>query len=192
MLQILLETNNNYSLAEMAQMAIEGGCGWLVVRVSDYSDEELRQILPEIVELCRESSVMLTVEDRPALAKEFGMHGVYLHIGKGQPVSVREELGPEAIVGAEVTEASVAANLAAADIDYVGVPASMPTDKASELIGEVRKASCDIPVVGFPASADDVEEYMATGFSGVCIGARLFDAPNPVKAIEDIMAVLAK
>lgn len=78
----------------MAQMAIEGGCGWLVLRVPDYGDYELRQICPEIVELCRESSVMLTVEDRPELAKEFGMHGVYLHIGAGVPTSVREQLGP--------------------------------------------------------------------------------------------------
>ena len=31
MLQVLLEINDRYSLSEMAQMAIEAGCGWIVL-----------------------------------------------------------------------------------------------------------------------------------------------------------------
>ena len=192
MLQILLETNDKYSLAEMAQMAIEGGCGWLVLRVPDYGDDELRQICPEIVELCRESSVMLTVEDRPELAKEFGMHGVYLHIGAGVPTSVREQLGPEAVVGAEVTDGSVAVALASADIDYAGLPATMPVDEASALIGSVRNASCEIPFVAFPLGIKDVEAYINAGFSGVCMGRQIFEEADPVSVIEELLAMLAK
>ena len=96
------------------------------------------------------------------------------------------------MVGAEVTDGSVAVALASADIDYAGLPATMPVDEASTLIGNVRNASCEIPFVAFPPGIKDVEACVNAGFSGVCMGRQIFEEADPVSVIEELLAMLTK
>lgn len=186
MLQIILETNDTYSLSEMAQMAIEGGCAWLQLNVAGLSDDELRLSVPEIVELCRENGTMLTVADHPELAKEFGLHGVLLHLGAVSPLQVREELGAEAVIGAEIGAAESAVSLAKADIDYVIL--SEDIDDASKTIAQTRAAGCNIPFVAVTDdfTIDNFRKLFAQGFDGICAAASIFSTHDPVAEINRI------
>ena len=130
MLQYLLTPSEEYSRAELAQMAIEGGCKWIVLPTDGLDDAAVREECSEIVPLCREAEVILTLTDRPELARELGLHGVYLTGGCGiTPAKVREELGAEAIIGVEVSSAASIKPLEAMDIDYAVLNAELPTCK---------------------------------------------------------------
>lgn len=190
MLQVLLEINDRYSLSEMAQMAIEAGCGWIVIG-EGISDEEKREHYPGIVELCRESGVMLTVTADIDAAKEYGLHGVFLPLGSASPLKVREELGAEAIIGAEAGQASVVLELERADIDYVSVK---PDEKAASIIAEVRGAGSNFPIVAYAASAslEEAARLKAIGYSGVCCGKELFEASDPIACMTQLKEFLMK
>ena len=81
MLQVIITPGERYSLAEMAQMAVEAGAGWLQLRVPGLEGGALRDAAADIVALCRQSGVMLTIEDSVEAARELGLHGVYLSRG---------------------------------------------------------------------------------------------------------------
>lgn len=88
MLQYILTESSRYSVAELAQMAIEGGCGWIDLHLPSLSDTELRELLaPDIIGMCREAGVFLTIDDREAVARELGLHGVRYTL-QGAPAEV--------------------------------------------------------------------------------------------------------
>ncbi len=190
MLQVLIEINDRYSLPEMAQMAVEAGCGWIVLGAG-ISEAEKREHYPAIVELCRESGVMLTATGDVEAAKEYGLHGVFLPLGAVSPLKVREELGAEAVIGAEAGEGSVILELERADIDYVAV---RPDAKAASIIAEVRGAGSNFPIVAYAESAslEEVASLKETGYSGICCGKALFELADPIERIVQLREFLMK
>lgn len=191
MLQVIITPGDKYSLAEEAQMAVEAGAQWLQLRVPQMSDEAIREAAPDIISLCREAGVMLTIEDNIAMARELGLHGVFIHAG-ANPVKVREELGAEAVIGTIIGSADSAVAMSRADIDYV----ALTEDVSSALIADVRTAGCRIPVVAYrPGSLfteGEVEGLMTEGFSGLCGADGVFSTDDPVGRIEKILRQLIR
>lgn len=189
MLQVIITPGERYSIAEKSQMAIEAGAKWLQLRLPQMSDDEIRAEVPEIVTLCRESGVMLTIEDNTGMARELGLHGVFLHMG-ANPVKVREEFGAEAVIGTETGSADSAVAMNRADIDYVALDDGI----SPELITEVRSAGCRIPIVAYrPGSLftdEEVDGLMRQGFSGLCGADGVFATEDPVGNIERILRQL--
>lgn len=190
MLQFIAEYNEKYSIPEQAQMAIEGGCKWIVLRANDITDEEIREMCVELVPLCKETSTILTIENRLELAKELAIHGVHLRNSDVSPQEAREILGPEAIVGVEVKVASEALPLEALDIDYVSY--SLKEQKTLEHIGEqieaLRNEKFTLPVVvegDFDTAA--AVKAMAIGANGVAVGKWIADSADPVAATEALI-----
>lgn len=193
MLQIIIEPNENYSLSEMAQMAIEGGCTWLLI-ANCIGPTDLRENLPQIVDMCRQSGVMLTSIGSIETAKEYSLHGVYLPAGCASPVKIREELGPEAVIGAEISTPAKAIELSLADIDYVSTPPSEPIEVSAQTIAQTRAGSCEIPFVCqlFSCSPKQITDTLNAGFSGICINGSIFNVSNPVEEIERIINLISK
>ncbi|MBD5234553.1 MAG: thiamine phosphate synthase [Bacteroidales bacterium] len=185
MLQILIKANENYSLGEMAQMAVEAGAGWIVVSAG----EEGREAMTDIATMCREAGIMLSIENDYTTARELGLHGVFVTDNAISPVSLREELGPEAIIGALTGSPDAAASLARADIDYVSLDSAVSDPET--FISTLRNAGCEIPVVAYrPGLALDaaiVGGLLSHGFSGICGADRAFDEADPVAALENLL-----
>ena len=192
MLQFIAEINQRYSLAESVQMVIEGDCRWVQLRLPDAPEEEIREMITDIITMCRESGSFLTIEDRPDIAKETGMHGVYLSKGYGRPASaIREELGAEAVIGVEVSEASSIIALAKADIDYVALDQSTEAEKLAEIIAAAREAGVNIPIViTGDITPEDAIVAMATGASGLATGRPIIEANDPVRETEEMIRTL--
>lgn len=187
MYQIKLTNNPRYSLAETAQMAVEGGCQWIVVGAEAAQTNDVRSLAVDLVPLCREAGVILTIENNVEVARELSAHGVLVGVGKNA-FAVREDLGPEAIIGAEAASSQAAVELAKADIDYVVLPADMSPQKAAEIIAQTRQAGFDI---AFTATVDarnfDPEALLAVGYAGFYVVDGVFDAPDPVAFIESLV-----
>lgn len=188
MLQVILQPHDKYSIAEQGQMAIEGGASWLLLRAAGLSDPDLRELARELVPLCTENGTILTMEGNVAMARELGLHGFLLHF-HDNPIEVRAEVGPEAIIGAqsEVPERIVAYDKA--DIDYVAMTMRNP----AEIVAAVRKEGCLMPFVAYgDFTVADVPELRFGGYNGLCTGKHIFDAPDPVAAVGQFLDALTR
>lgn len=194
MLQFICERNERYSFEELAQMAVEGGCRWVQLRFPDgVSDDFVRDTSREIIDLCRESSVFLTFENLVDAAKDMSVHGVYLSEGGlAKAIECRELLGPEAIIGVELTTAVDIEGAQNADIDYVALPAGMSLEACRELIALVRRSGLIIPVVAIDrATLQNVGELLEAGFNGVAVGRAIAESANPERATEEFLSLLS-
>ncbi len=63
MLQFITHPSERFSIPEEVQMAIEGGCRWIQLRMKDTPVEEIRAVATEIIPLCQESEAFLVIDD---------------------------------------------------------------------------------------------------------------------------------
>ena len=186
MLQFIAQTNDRYSVAETVQMAIEGGCRWIQLHLPEMSDDDIKALAPDIIAICRDASAFLMIEDRPELARELGLHGVHVvTVSDRSAAKIREELGPEAVIGVDVTSAAGVTALRNADIDYVTLPADMAVGEITELVSTVRDAGIETPIVATgDITPEDALVYMAAGVSGIATGRPIIDAKDPVAEVR--------
>lgn len=192
MLQFIARINDKYSVAELAQMAIEGGCHWVELDLPDASDDFVRETALELKNLCMETGTFLTIVDRPEVAKEAGLHGVQLRGANARRAAeVREELGAEAIIGIEAAGADAILRTQNLDIDYATLPAGLPVADVQRIVTAVRKAEMQLPVVASGEfSPDEAIEAMVAGASGIAVSAAIADAPDPVEATQLLVEAL--
>ena len=187
MLQFIARINDRYSVAELAQMAIEGGCHWVELDLPDASDDFVRETALELKNLCMETGTFLTIVDRPEVAKEAGLHGVQLRGANARRAAeVREELGAEAIIGIEAAGADAILRTQNLDIDYATLPAGLPVADVERIVAAVRKAEMQLPVV---ASGEFTPDG-AIEASGIAVSAAIADAPDPVEATQLLVEAL--
>ncbi len=195
MLQYILTQSENYPVAELAQMAVEGGCMWISLHLPGLSDDEIKAaVVPDVMDMCREQGVILTVDDRPELARELGLHGVRLSLAYftshpgATPAALREQLGPEAVIGVECISPSAVPGLSVADIDFVTVPESFDAGRRQAFVKAVRETGSEMPLVAQgDFGSDDVSAVMAEGFNGLAVGPMITEADDPVAATEAIL-----
>lgn len=198
--------SERYTIAEEVQMALEGGCRWIQLRLKDLTDDEFRQTALEVIPLCKEHEAILVFDDRVALAIEMGPMGVAgVHLGKEDmhPAQARELMGPEAIIGVTANTAADIIRYRGLDIDYVGLgPYRHTTTKAklspilglegyTAVVAEVRAAGVELPIVAIGGiGLDDVDPLMATGVNGIAVSGAIINAPDPVERTRQLIGAL--
>jgi len=191
MLQFILTPNETYSMPELAQMAIEGGCAWVRLSPGDMPDEDLRDVVTELIPLCKENGTILTIDNHIEMAKELGLHGVHLRKYAKTPMEVRDLLGPEAIIGVEAPSAVSAIALKGQDVDYISFPIGWSLGKIAEKISASRGAGLEVPIVADGNfSLDEISAVLATKANGVGIGKPIADSHDPVEAASAYLSAL--
>lgn len=200
MLQFITHPSSRYSIAEEAQMVIEGGCRWIQLRMKDATDEEVREVAMELIPLCKETDTFLIIDDRVELVNELKVSGV--HLGKDDMPAreARELLGPHAIIGVTANTAEDIMALRGVDVDYVGLgPFRHTTTKQRlapvlglegyrSIVAEVRERGIELPIVAIGGiTPDDVEPLMAAGVSGIAVSGSILNAENPVECTAGII-----
>lgn len=190
MLQFIAKENDRYSVPELAQMAIEGGCRWIVWQPGSLDEPQIRELASELVPLCRESEVILTMVDHLELAKDLQIHGVLLTDGRYTLAQAREICGPEAVIGIMVDDADQALPMRGMrlDLDYLAMTDDMPIPDIAANVARLREGGFDLPVVAqgdYPAEL--APALMLTGINGLALGAAIADADDPVVAVEHIL-----
>ena len=194
MLQFKTQPTDTYSVPEQCQMVIEGGCQWIQLSCADADDATIRELAAELIPLCRESDTILMLENHPDLAKELGLHGIHITLGSGlNAASVREDFGPEAIIGIEVTDAASITALKGADIDYVSLPATISHADRAAIVALAAQGGNEMPVV-FEGdyTVDNVTDALRHGASGVCTGSAIVTADDPVSYTTQMIDTLSK
>lgn len=205
MLQFITNPSDKYSIAEEVQMALEGGCRWIQLRMKDASEEEIRQTALEIMPMCKETDAFLIIDDHVELVAELKVWGVHLGKMDMDPLKARDILGPHAIIGVTANIADDILKYKNKDIDYIGLgPLRYTTTKRNlapelgfsgykEIIDTVRKEAMDIPIVAIGGiTIDDIDNIMATGVNGIAVSGSIINAPNPVEYTQQILNKLTK
>lgn len=203
MLQFITHPSNRFSIAEEVQMAIEGGCRWIQLRMKDASDEEVREAAMEIIPMCRETDTFLIIDDRVELVNELKVSGVHLGKTDMNPLEAREILGPHAIIGVTANTADDIIRFKGKDVDYVGLgPFRHTTTKKNlapvlgvegyaSIVSQVRENGIDLPIVAIGGiTVDDIDGLMATGVNGIAVSGAIINAPDPVNYTRQIMQKL--
>lgn len=198
MLQYIIKENESYSVAELAQMAIEGGCRWICLELPSLTDEQIREaVVPDVVDMCRDAGIFLTIDDRPDLARELGLHGIrlsrkyFLDHPDVTPFAVREELGPEAVIGVELIDPTAVENLIPADVDFVTIRNIEGDESRRHFVDIVKRSSNPVPVVA--EGEFSIEESLAAitdGCSGVAVGRVISDSPEPNEMMREYIDAL--
>lgn len=203
MLQFITDACDKYSIAEEVQMAIEGGCRWVQLRMKDATDDEVREVAMELIPMCRETDTFLIIDDRVELVAELKVSGVHLGKEDMDPLQAREVLGPHAIIGVTANTAEDIIKYRGKDLDYFGVgPYKFTSTKKNlapvlglegyrTLVKEVRDAGVQFPIVAIGGiTKEDVKPLMETGVNGIAISRAIIDADDPVLYTSDVMELL--
>jgi thiamine-phosphate pyrophosphorylase len=178
-----------------AEAACRGGVRWVQLRVKNASPEAWEQAARATQLVCRRYGAVLIINDNPALARAIGANGV--HLGKADlaPAEARRLLGPAFIIGGTANTFADIEQLAAANVDYIGLgPFRFTTTKQNlspilglagyqSLLAQVRAAGLTMPIVGIGGIAlADVPSLLATGLHGVAVSGAIAQADDPVAA----------
>lgn len=205
MLQFITHPSDKYSIAEEVQMAIEGGCQWVQLRMKDASEEEIRQTALEIIPMCQENGTFLIIDDHVSLVNDLKVSGVHLGKEDMDPLEAREILGPHAIIGITANTADDIIKYKGKDVDYVGLgPFRFTTTKKKlapqlgiegyrDIVEKVRAAGVELPIVAIGGIVlDDIDALMATGINGIAMSGAIINAPDPVAYTSEVLEKLAK
>ena len=84
MVQFISHYTEKYSYLDSIQMALQGGCRWIQLRMKDASEEELLATAKQAFSLCKNYGATFIVDDNVLVAKEIGADGV--HLGKNDKI----------------------------------------------------------------------------------------------------------
>jgi thiamine-phosphate pyrophosphorylase len=178
--------------------ALRGGVDMVQLRDKDADDETLLRAAARFRELCAEHGALFWVNDRPDLARAAGADGV--HLGQDdQPVAeVREQLGPDVLIGLSthsprqfdaaleseadqlsvgpVWETPTKAGRPAAGLDYVRYAAAHGANAAWFAIGGI--------------DAGNVGEVVAAGARRIVVVRAIRDATDPERAAAELREAL--
>ena len=196
-IQFITHQTNRYSYVEGAQLALQGGCKWIQLRMKGATDDEMRQAAAAIQPLCQENEAVFLIDDRVELAKELRADGV--HLGKNDmPVSeARRILGEEMIIGGTANTFEDICRLHEQGADYIGCgPFRFTTTKSNlspvlgldgyrHLLQCMETAGIHLPVVAIGGiTLDDVDSILSTGVRGIAVSGAILTAVSPVEAMR--------
>jgi thiamine-phosphate pyrophosphorylase len=150
-----------------------------------------------LARLCREHRVPLVINDDTGLAKAVGAAGVHLGEDDGAPLTARNLLGGEAIVGVscynDIARARAAAEAGASYIAFGAFFPSGTKPNARRATPDLLRHSVDL---GLPRVAiggitpDNARGLVEAGADLLAVIGGVFDAPDPVEAARAFRACL--
>lgn len=199
MLQFHTCADSPRTIDQQVEIALKGGCGWIRLSSSD------SEIISKVADRCRQSEVILIIDDDIATVETLRVHGVHLTLwDRRKIIEAREKLGPHAIIGITCKDAAELEQLRGLDVDYLTLQAPEQTDPIEfydhfyKAFSELRPHLSDGAVAGMSihpvASGNFPVELMpaitATGMEGIEISGNLTDIPEPEAFIHLCIATL--
>ena len=203
MIQFISHYSERYSYLDSVQLALEGGCRWIQLRMKDATDDEVRPIAIKAQQLCRQYHATFIIDDRVALVRELGADGV--HLGKNDmPIrEARQLLGPDFIIGGTANTFEDAKAHYEASADYIGCgPFRFTTTKKKlapvlglegyrSIIHQMREAGIDIPVVAIGGiTKADIPAILQTGITGIALSGTVLRADDPIVEMNHIINII--
>ncbi len=200
MLQFITHFNNKYNYLQSAEIALQGGCKWIQLRMKDTSEDIIEPVAIEIQQRCKKHNATFIIDDHVLLAKKINADGV--HLGKmDMPVSeARQLLGKEFIIGGTANTFEDIEKLIWEGVNYIGLgPFRYTTTKKNlspvlglegyrDIINQCKEKNIYIPVVAIGGiTKNDISDILQTGVSGIALSSTILNSENPIEETKQIM-----
>ena len=205
MIQFISHSNGSIGYIEGIQLALEGGCKWIQLRMKEASEEDIIATGIKVRQLCDGYGATLILDDQVQLVERIGADGV--HLGKNDmPVaSAREILGENKIIGGTANSFEDIEAHWKAGADYIGCgPFRFTTTKAKlapilglegyrNIIRKMREAGIQLPVVAIGGiTAEDIPAILETGVNGIAVSGTILRAADPKAEMEKLLGLTAQ
>jgi thiamine-phosphate pyrophosphorylase len=186
-----------HELADLIRAASAGGVDIVQLRDKQLSDDELAAVANAARALCERLGVLLIVNDRPSVAYEVGADGV--HVGQDDMAveEVREQVGPDTLIGLSTHSPGEIDAVDAGVVDYIGVGPihETPTKPGRPAVGPelIRYAAAHAAVPFFAIGgldAGNIAEATDAGATRVCVLRAISDAEDPERAAQALRRLL--
>ena len=191
MIQFITHTNERYDYIDGVQMALEGGCRWIQLRMKDASEETFLKTAETTRVLCKQYDAVFILDDHVEWVEKIGADGV--HLGKDDmPIDkARQLLGKDKIIGGTANTFEDVKRIFLAGADYIGCgPFRYTTTKKKlspvlgldgyrQIISQMKTLGINLPVIAIGGILlSDVAEIMTTGVSGIAVSGGVLTANN--------------
>ena len=189
--------SGEHGVVWQVQQMLKGGAPIIQYRDKDVSYDMFKKKAREILSLTRAKNVPLIINDRAEVALEVGADGV--HVGQSDLAlqEARKKLGPDKIVGVTVTCVEEARQAEAGGADYLGISSvfSTSTKPEAEAIGldglQKIVQAAKIPTVAIGGiHADNLEQVLATGVTGVAVVSEVCMASDVAGRVGELRAAI--
>ncbi|MGL5937241.1 MAG: thiamine phosphate synthase [Phocaeicola sp.] len=204
-LQFITHTTERYDHYQGAQLALEGGCRWIQLRMKDASLSEIKKEALRILPLCRSYGATFLLDDHLLLAKEVGADGV--HLGKqDMPIAeARKLVSDEFIIGGTANSFEDVLMHYQAGANYIGCgPFRFTTTKKNlspilglegyqSIVKQMQEKGIKLPVVAIGGiTYEDIPSILKVGIEGIALSGTILQAENPKEETARIMELFKK
>ena len=184
---------------QQVEAACKAGIRWIQLRMKQASDEEVLAAARAAKKICADWDCALVINDRVAVAKEAGVHGV--HLGK-QDMAVREArrmLGGDVLIGGTANTIEDIREHWRQGADYIGLgPYRYTTTKKNlsptlglegyqRIMGQMRKEEMHLPVVAIGGiGMKDALPLLEAGLHGIAFSGMLVYADDRRALVREL------
>ncbi len=202
MLQFITHHTDRYNTIESAEVALEGGCRWIQLRMKDASQAGLEITAVQLKALCWEIGATFIIDDHVDVCKRVKADGV--HLGKNDmcPAEARKILGDNIIIGGTANTFEDIKSLVARGVDYIGLgPFRFTNTKKnlSQILGlegyakirqQCQEAGINIPIVAIGGiTKEDIPALTELGY-GIALSSTILQAEDPVEETKEIIDLM--
>jgi thiamine-phosphate pyrophosphorylase len=170
--------------------------------MKDASNDEVRPIAIEALQMCKNVGATFIIDDRVELVKEIGADGV--HLGKNDmPINeARKVLGESFIIGGTANTFEDVKAHYEASANYIGCgPFRFTTTKKNlspvlgldgyrNIINQMRDADIHLPIIAIGGiTAEDIPAIIQTGINGIALSSTILRAANPIEEMKRIINI---
>lgn len=191
--QFITHETPQCSTLDGAQMALEGGCRWIQLRMKGADRATMEATARELRRMCTDYSATFIIDDEVELALHTGADGVHLGLNDMPIRQARELLGEDFIIGGTANSFFDVQRHYIHGADYIGCgPYRYTTTKANlapilglegyaRMMHKVRNAGIPLPLVAIGGIGfEDIPALMQTGISGIALSGSILRAADPV------------
>ncbi len=204
-LQLITQELEDRSHLQQIEMALEGGCQWVQLRIKDKGADEVLELAAKARAITEKFGATLVINDFPEIAKAVKADGVHLGKNDAAPKDVRQFLGEDYIIGATANTFYDIQNLVAQPIDYLGVGPYKFTNTKKNLspilglegyktiVAQCRAAKIEIPMVAIGSvGVSDVQDLLKLGMFGVAVSSAISKSQEPANSTRQLLETIMK
>ena len=202
--QFITHQTNKYDYFQSAQLALEGGCNWIQLRMKEASAEEIESMALRIKFLCKKYKATFIIDDHVEICKKTGADGVHLGKNDMPPAEARKILGNQFIIGGTCN--TYEDILAIKDqVDYIGcgpfrftmtkknLAPTLGLEGYRDIVWNCRSNDINIPIVAIGGiTVDDIPDIFNAGANGIALSGTILNAENPVEETGRVVKTINK
>lgn len=186
-------------ISDLAKACIDGGADCLQLRCKGMTDKDVLNLAGPFVEICRRSSIISIINDRPDIAILSGADGVHLGQDDLSVESVRRLQPRPLIVGRSTHNFRQLTEAMNETCDYVALGPVFATatkphesiaglDYVRQAIGVLKDNRGHVAIGGI--GLDNIEQVLALGVKTVAVCSAVCESSNPAKACIDLKKLI--